>query len=314
MQAMVIEAFGGPEKLHLIDMQKPAPNADEVLIRAVYAGVNPVDWKIREGYLQSRLPHEFPIILGWDVAGTVEAVGKNVRDLKIGDEVFAYVRKPLVKWGTYAEYVVSTAKNVAKKPKNISFAEAAALPLVSLTAWQSIFDSAHLKKGETLFIQGGSGAVGSMAIQFAKYAGASVLATASTKKYEYVRKLGTDLAIDYKGNIVDQVKAAKKDGVDVVFDCVGGESFKKCLPCLKKGGRIISLIEHLEPAEAEKLGITANYVFVEPNGDQLLQIAQLIEENKIAPLPIEEMMLQDAGLAQEKVRSGAVMGKIVLKI
>jgi 2-desacetyl-2-hydroxyethyl bacteriochlorophyllide A dehydrogenase len=310
MKAIVIEQFGGPEMLHLKEVPKPTVQDGEVLIKTAYAGVNPVDRKIREGYLKDRIPHEFPTILGWDVAGTVVEAGKQVTALKVGDEVFSYVRKPLVKWGTYAEYVAFDAKDVAKKPKGLSFAEAAALPLVSLTAWQSVFDAAHLKKGETILIHGSSGGVGSMAVQFAKNAGAKVIATASLKKHEYVKKLGADLVLDYREDFVDPLK----EKVDVVFDCVGGEIFKKSLSCLKKGGRIVSILEKLDPTEAKNLQITAAYVFVAPNGNQLKSIAQLIEEKKIVPLHVEEMPLKDAAEAQEKLHSGAVFGKIVLKV
>lgn len=310
MKAIVIEEFGGSGKLLLKEMPKPIVEDHEVLIKVAFAGVNPVDWKITEGYLKERLPYEFPIILGWDASGTIVEVGKNVKNLKAGDEVFAYVRKPLLKWGAYAEYVSFDAKDVAKKPHGISFAEAAALPLVSLTAWQSIFDAAHLKKGETILIHGASGGVGSMAVQFAKNAGATVMATASSKKHDYVKKLGADLVIDYKKeNFNDRVK-----DVDVVFDCVGGETFKKSLACLKKCGRIVSILEHMDPAEAKKRGIEAYYVFVSPNGNQLKTIAQLIDQKKVVPPHVEEMPLKDASLALTKLRAGEVLGKLVLRI
>lgn len=311
MKAIVIERFGGPEALQLKEIPKPSIQENEVLIQAQYAGVNPVDWKIREGYLTDRVPHEFPVILGWDVSGTVVEAGKQVKGLKVGDEVFSYVRKPLLKWGAYAEYVSFEAKNVAKKPKDLSFAEAAGLPLVSLTAWQSVFDAAHLKKGETILIHGSSGGVGSMAVQFAKHAGAHVIGTASLKKHGYVKKLGADLVLDYREDFAGTFKENK---VDVVFDCVGGEMFKKSLSCLKQGGRIVSILEQMDPKEAKNLGIIVKYVFVNPNGEQLTTIAQLIEQKKVVPLPVEEMPLEEAAKAQEKLRSGGVFGKIVLKI
>lgn len=308
MRAMVIEEFGGPEKLHLMEVPKPEISDHEVLIHVAFAGVNPADWKAREGYFRDRVPHEFPIILGWDASGKIEAKGNNVKDLKIGDEVFAYVRKPLYKWGTYAEYVSFQSKDVVVKPKNLTLDQAAALPLVSLTAWQSIFDNAHLKKGETILILGGSGSVGTMAIQFAKHTGAKVIATASPQKFEHVKKFGADTVVDYHNDITKNVK-----DVDVVFDTVGGESFKQGLSCLKKGGRVVSILEHLDPNEARKLEITSHYVFVQPNGNDLEQIAQLLHQKKIMPLPTEIMPLEQAAQAQEKVRAGH-LGKIVLKI
>jgi NADPH:quinone reductase-like Zn-dependent oxidoreductase len=314
MKAIVVEKFGGVENVHMQDMPQPVPSDNEVLIKVAYAGVNPVDWKIREGYLKNMLPHEFPFIMGWDVSGTVVEAGKNVKNLRPGDEVYADARKPTVKWGTYSEYVTYDANNVAKKPKNISLKEAAALPIISLTAWQSLFDAIHLKKGETILIQGGSGGVGSMAIQFAKWVGAKVIATARPEKHSYIKNLGADAAIDYKGNVVEQVHTFAESGVDVVLDCVGGNAFSASLPCLKKGGRIVSILEHMDEKQAQNLGITATYVFIQPNGKQLTQIAELIEKGKIKPPHVEEMTLENASAAQEKLRSGKVLGKIVLKI
>lgn len=312
MKAMVLDSFHGELKVQ--EVPKPEPLAQEVLIHVAYAGVNPVDWKIREGYLEDRLPHEFPLILGWDVSGIVVSVGEKVQNLKVGDEVYSYVRKPLVKWGAYAEYVAFDAKDVVKKPKTLSLAQAAVMPLVSLTAWQSLFHAVHLKKGETILIQGGSGGVGSMAIQFAKNMGANVLVTAGSKKHEYVKRLGADLAIDYREDVVSRVKEHALQGVDVVFDCHGGESFKKGLSCLKKGGRIVSILEHLDPQQAHTMGIQAYYVFVTPSGKDLGAIKELVEQGKVVPPHIEEMSIRDASSALEKLRNGAVFGKIVLKV
>lgn len=148
MKAIVIKEFGGADKLTFTDVPKPETGANELLIEVRYAAVNPVDWKIREGYLKNFLPHEFPLIPGWDVSGSVVEVGQNVKHFKIGDEVFAYCRKPIVQWGTYAEFVSFDADNIALKPQNISFAQAAAIPLVGLTAWQALFEAARLKKGK----------------------------------------------------------------------------------------------------------------------------------------------------------------------
>ncbi len=315
MKAIVFHAFGGADQLRLEEIQKPVPGDNEALIKIAYAGVNPVDWKIREGYLQERIPHEFPIIPGWDVSGTVTEIGKAVKNIKIGDEVYAYARKLLVKWGTYAEYIALEAQHVAIKPKNISFAEAAAVPLASLTAWQSLFDAAHFQSDETILITAGSGGVGSVAIQLAKNAGAKkIAALASPKNYDHVKKLGADIVIDYKADFVSLLKEHFKEGVDVVFDCAEGETFKKSLSSIKHGGRIVSILEKIDLIEATKLQITAHYVFVEPNGEELKAIATLIEENKIASSPIEEMPLKNAADAQEKLRLGKVLGKLVLKI
>jgi NADPH:quinone reductase-like Zn-dependent oxidoreductase len=313
MKAIAIERFGGVDKLAVTELPQPQPASNEVLMQVLYTSVNPVDWKIREGYLKDRLPHQFPLIPGWDAAGIVSGVGKNVKGFKIADEVFAYCRKPIVQWGTYAEYVAFDAENVAHKPKNISFAQAAAIPLVGLTAWQALFDAAKLKKGEKILIHAGAGGVGSMAIQFAKFAGAYVLTTASSSNHAYVKKLGADIAIDYNQGFVNQVKSAAPEGLDVVLDCIGGQTLRDSIALLKPKGRLISILEPVDPSLAAKHKITSSYVFVSPNGKELTEIAQLISQDKVRPPHIEEMPLEEAARAQEKNRQGHSKGKIVLK-
>lgn len=315
MKAMVIESFGDVEKLHLDQVPTPQPADHEVQIQILYTGVNPVDWKIREGYLKNRLPHEFPIILGWDAAGIVTAVGKNVKKFKKGDEVFAYCRKPTVKWGTYAEYTCFDADNVSLKPKNISFAQAAALPLAGLTAWQALFDFAKLKKGETILIHAGAGGVGGLAIQFAKNAGAHVITTASTANHDYVKKLGADHAIDYrKTDFGKELKKIAPQGVDVVFDTIGGDTLRQSTDLLKPQGRLVSIIEQLDPKVAQEKNIRFGYVFVSPNGQQLNQIGELIEQSKVVPPNIQELPLAEARKAQELSQKGHTKGKLVLKV
>ena len=315
MRAITIENFGGVEKLQIAEMPKPNPSDDEIQMQVLYAAVNPVDWKIREGYLKERLPHEFPLILGWDAAGIVSATGQNVKNFKVGDEVFAYCRKPIIQWGTYAEFVCVDAHHVALKPKNITFAQAASIPLVSLTAWQALFDSVKLKKGESILIHAGAGGVGSMAIQFAKNAGAKVYTTASEKNRHYVEKLGADEIIDYtQGGFLTQMKKIAPEGVDVIFDTVGGNTLRESLQVIKPKGRLVSIVERVDPSIASKHDIQCSYLFVAPNGAQLTQIANLISQYKIVVPHIEEMKLVDASKAQEKVRAGHTQGKIVLKV
>ncbi|MDR3624467.1 MAG: NADP-dependent oxidoreductase [Chlamydiales bacterium] len=315
MRAIVIEEFGGAEQLKLKDVEIPTPNEQEVQIEVFYAGVNPVDWKIREGLLKERLPHKFPLILGWDVAGKITQVGRDVKELKVGDSVFAYTRKPVAQFGTYAEYVCFDAKDVAIKPKNISFAESSAIPLITLTAWQSLFDAAKLKRGESILIHAGSGGVGSVAIQLAKYAGAKVYTTASKHKHEYVKSLGADVVIDYTDeSFVEVVKSHEKNGVDVVFDCVGSDTCEQSLHVIKSGGRLVSILEHVDKKTAEEYEIEAFYVFVAPNGKELKEIAGLIEQGRLRPPLVQERPLREAKMAQEELQLGKVTGKIVLKV
>lgn len=313
MKAVIIEGFGGPENLKITHLKTPQPEPGEVQIQIAYTAVNPVDWKIRTGLLEKRVPHHFPAIPGWDAAGVISAVGQNVKKFKVGDAVFAYCRKPVVQWGTYAEYVCVDAENVAYKPANLSFAQAAAIPLAGLTAWQSLFDAAGLKKNESVLIQAGAGGVGSLAIQFAKNAGAFILTTAQECNHDYVKRLGANVAIDYRGESVSEaIKKAVPDGLDVVFDTLGKDAYKESFSYLKPGGRLVSLLEQPDAALEEKYKAKALYVFVKPNGEELQEIADLIQNGKVLPIQIQEMPLEKAAEAQEMSRTGHVQGKIVL--
>lgn len=315
MKAMVIQEFGSVEQLHFENLPTPKPADNEVQIEILYTSVNPVDWKICEGLLKGRLPHEFPLIPGWDAAGVVAAVGKNVKKFKTGDEVYAYCRKPTVQWGTYAEFVCFDAENVALKPKSINFAQAAAIPLVALTAWQALFDVAKLKKGETILIHAGAGGVGSLAIEFAKNAGAKVFTTASKSNFDYVKKLGADVVIDYKTqDFAQEIKKQVPAGLEVILDTIGGKTLEQSLDLLKPQGRIVSIVAQVDPAVAKQKNIQFGYVFVRPNGQQLKLIADLIDTGKIAAPNIVEMPLSEATKACEMNMQGHTRGKIVLKV
>lgn len=315
MKAIFIEDFGGPEQLKNGQLTIPLPGSGEVQIKIAYTAVNPVDWKVRLGLLQKRIPHHFPLIPGWDAAGIISALGSHVTKFKVGDAVFAYCRKSIVQNGTYAEYVCHPADEVVLKPQILSFAQAAALPLGSLTAWQALFDAANLKKGETVLIQAGAGGVESLAVQFAKEAGAYVITTARAAHHPYVKSLGADLIIDYQTHsILEEVKKIDPMGLDVVFDLLGGETLKESFSLLKIGGRLVSIVEQPDPELAKNFQVSPFYLFASPNGKQLQYIADLIQAGKIAPIQIQEMPLDKAAEAQEKVREGHVQGKIVLHV
>lgn len=314
MKAITIEKFGGTKQVKMADVPTPMPMDNEVQIAVSNAAVNPVDWKICDGMMKA-LPYEFPIILGWDAAGTVSAVGKNVRNFKVGDQVFAYCRKPQVKWGTFAEYVCVDERQVAKKPKNLSFAQASSIPLCGLTAWQALFDFGKLKKGETVLIHAGCGGVGSMAVQIAKNAGARVITTASKKNHDYVKNLGADILIDYTTeNFQERVKKECPQGVDLVIDTIGGQTCSTSMNLLKTGGRLVSLLEKFEKSKTYPNNISCYSMFVEPKGTQLQQIAELMNQGKIKAPNIQEMKLEEAAQALEKNRTGHTCGKIVLKV
>lgn len=315
MKAIVIESYGGPEQLKLVDTKIPEPQDHEVQIQVEYAAINPVDWKIREGLLERMIPCRFPAILGWDVSGTITAVGKKVKQFKLGDAVFSYCRRPEVHSGTYAEYTCVEEDHIALKPENITFAQSSAVPLAALTAWQALHEAVKLKKGETILVHAGAGGVGSFAIQIAKLLGAHVYTTASSNHQLYVNQLGAEVAIDYhKKNFVQAIKELHPKGIDAVFDCIGGDTLKESYKVLKPKGRLVSIVERPNEADAKEHQVEALFVFVRPDGKQLKEIAELITKGKIQAPHIEEYRLEDAAKAQEKLQAGHTEGKIVLKV
>jgi NADPH:quinone reductase-like Zn-dependent oxidoreductase len=308
MKAVVIHEYGGPETLKYEDVPQPEPKQDQLLIRVIAAGVNPVDGMIRSGMFDKEGHRAFPIILGGDIAGIVEKVGSNVTKFKSGDPIFAYVS--LDNSGGYAQYALVTEREAAPKPESLSYVEAAAVPIVALTAWQALIDSAKLKSGQTVLIHGGSGGVGSFAIQIAKAHGAKVIATASTANQELLKQLGADVAIDYTTQNFEDIA---KD-VDVVLDSIGKDTLARSYGVVKKGGIIVSLVARPDPVELEKHGIRGKALDVEPNSDELTEIGKLIDGKKINVIVSQTFPLSEARKAQEKVATGHTRGKIVLKV
>ena len=315
MKAALIHSFEGSENVTIEEVATPIPKEHEVQIAVKYAGVNPVDWKITDGLLQTRMKHQFPIILGWDVSGEISQVGKEITHLKVGDPVFAYCRKEIIHDGSYAEYICLAADNVIIKPKNITFAQAASVPLSALTAWQSLFDTAHLNSKEEILIHAGAGGVGGFAIQFAKLVGAHVITTTSAANFDYVKKFGADEIIDYvKENFVDAIHKKHPNGVDVVYDTVGGNTLQASYLAAKEGGRLITIAGVVDRTLTASHHLTADLYFVHPDGKELTKIASLLEEKKILPPHIQEMPFDSVVLALRKIREGHTQGKIVLKI
>lgn len=315
MKAIVIDSFGGPEKLREAEVPKPVPGRREILIEVAAAGVNPVDWMIREGMLADMFPHEFPLIPGWDAAGTVSAAGSDVGRFRPGDRVFAYCRKPKVRHGAYCEFVAVDEATAAPMPRNITFAQAASIPLAGLTAWQSLFGAAGLSENGRILVHAGAGGVGSLAIQLARHAGAKVYTTARAPGHDYVKSLGAHVAIDYrKENFARVLGKREPGGIDVVFDTVGGHVQDESFKVLKPGGTLVSIVSIPDAAEARRHGVKGAFVFVEPSGEQLRGIAALVEDGSVRPPEIYEMLLADAAKAQELSRTGHVRGKIVLRV
>jgi NADPH2:quinone reductase len=313
MKAIAINEFGGRDKLQFMDLPMPEIKPGEILVKVKTAGVNPVDWKIREGYIKDLFPYEFPIILGWDAAGIVEQAGPEVTLFKEGDEIFAYCRKPMVQGGAYAEYIVLEEEHAAIKPKNTSFEEAASIPLAALTAYQSLFDAAKLQSGETVLIHAAAGGVGGFGVQLARDRGATVWGTASGHSSEYVQDLGGDRVVDYlQVDFREAVRSEYPDGVDVVFDCVGGEVLQKSTDIVKKGGRLISIVD--DPAGLDRADIHSDFVFVAPNSSQLAELAQMVEQGRLKTSlsQVFPFGLEEARRAHELSESGRTRGKMVL--
>ena len=306
MKAIVLHEYGGPEVLKYEDAPRPEPKENEVLVRVMAAGVNPVDALIRSGKYAKVFGTNLPLVPGYDIAGVVEKIGTKVAKLKVGDAVYAY---PM--WGGgYAEYAVATDGEAALKPKSISFVEAAGVPLAALTAWQALIDVAKIDKGQTVLIHGGSGGVGGFAIQIAKARGAKVIATASTSNQDLLKQLGADVAIDYTKQKFEDV--AKN--VDVVLDSVGKDTLARSYGVVKKGGFIASLVAKPDQAELDKYGIRGAPISVKPNASELAEITKLIDEKKIKPIVSQVLPLTEAVKAQEQAATHHTRGKIVLKI
>jgi NADPH:quinone reductase-like Zn-dependent oxidoreductase len=308
MKAIVIYEYGGPEVLKYEDAPRPEPKADQILIRVIAAGVNPVDGMIRSGMFAKDGNGAFPMVLGGDIAGIVESVGNKITKFKAGDPVFAYVS--LDSGGGYAQYAVVPEHDAAPKPESLTFVEAAGVPIVALTAWQALNDTAKLNAGQTVLIHGGSGGVGSFAIQIAKARGAKVIATASTANQDLLKQLGADVAVDYTKQKFEEI--AK--GVDVVLDSVGKDTLTRSYGVVKKGGIIVSLVARPNQSELEKHGIRGVALSVEPNSGELTQIGKLIDDKKIRVIVSQTFPLSEARKAQEQVASGHTRGKIVLKV
>jgi NADPH:quinone reductase-like Zn-dependent oxidoreductase len=308
MKAVRIHEFGGPEVMRYEDVPRPEPGADEVLIRVYAAGVNPIDWKVRSGYMKEMFRNRLPMILGVDMAGVVEKVGGDITGYKAGDEVYGYLGVP--HGGTYAEYVAAGASAVAPKPASLDFLQAASMPLVSLVGWQTLFDTAHLEKGQTVLIHGASGGVGHMAVQLAKWRGARVIGTASAKNADFLKSLGVDEVIDYH---MTKFEDAVHD-VDVVLDTIAGDTQQRSYKIMKKGGIMVSTLGIENPDEAAKYGVRATGFMSQPNGTELSQIARLVDRGKLKPTVSTVMPLKEVVKAHELSETGHVRGKIVLKV
>ena len=305
MRAIRFHDYGGPETLVLDQVERPTPKEGEVLMKVHAAGVNPVDWKIRAGYLKQFMPIQLPFIPGNDVAGTVETLGTGAARFTPGQAVYGNVMG-----GAYAEYVALPAEKLVSKPESLSFEEAASVPVGALTARYALVDLADVRAGQTVLIHGGAGGVGLFAVQMARAMGARVIATASAGNLDFVRSLGAETVIDYRAA---QFESAVHD-VDMVLDTIGGEVEDRSWQVLKKGGILVSIVGLPSEEQAATHGVRAAAVRTAFTGEQLRAINALIEDGKVKPEVGPTFRLAEAAKAQTLSQEGHGRGRIVLRI
>ena len=306
MLAVQIQRFGGPEVLTVHEIATPVPADGELLVRVEAAGVNPVDTGARSGRAAALTAAEPPYIPGFDISGEVVATGPGVSGFDIGDAVYAML--DLRRGGGYAQYTLVKQSEVADRPANLTHQEAASLPLVALTAWQALFDTADLQAGETVLIHGGAGGVGSIAVQLAKWRGARVIATASDYNQAFLRELGVDVPVDYRNQRFEDFAT----DVDVVLDTVGGDTQVRSLSVLRPGGILVSLVGLTTEAQNPPPGIRAVAILVRPDGEQLSQIGQLLETEILQPVVSYRFDFSAAPEAHRQSETRRTRGKIVL--
>lgn len=332
MKAFIVNQYSKKDKLQLVEMPEPVLHDNDVLVQVYAAGVNVLDSKIRNGEFKLILPYKIPFVLGHDVAGIVIKVGTRVQQFKAGDEVYA--RPADHRIGTFAEYIAINEKDVAIKPQRLTMEEAASIPLVGLTAWQALIEKAHLKKGQKVFIQAGSGGVGTFAIQLAKHMGATVATTTSTANIDLVKSLGADIVIDYKK---DDFEKILKD-YDVVLNSQDTKTLEKSLRVLKPGGKLISISGPLDPGFAIEIGspwyvslitrllsyrirkkakrrqVSYAFLFMKANGSQLNEITSLINAGIIQPVMDKVFPFEATNDALTYIEKGRAKGKVVVRV
>lgn len=309
MKAASYDHFGSTGNIRVGMLPLPGIGEGEVLIQIRAAGVNPVDAAVLHGYLKDHVPHSFPVIPGWDMAGVVVERGFSARRFKAGDEVYAYARRPVIQYGTFAQYIILPESYLALKPKKLSWMEAGGIPLAGLTAYQSLFDAGHLEKGQVVMILGASGGVGSMAIQLAKSAEATVIAVASEKNHDYMKELGAAMTVDYHNpGMIQQVRERFK-GVDLIFDCISGETLTKCLPLLKPSGMLVSILNR--GTELDR-SIRFQYVFVEPDATELMHLSELADKGQLRVHISRQYSLEETAKALDEIQTHHTTGKLII--
>lgn len=332
MKAYTIKRYSKKDKLQLVEVPEPIVKENEVLVQIHATGLNPLDAKLKTGEFKVLLPYKFPLILGHEMAGVITKVGSQVNRFKVGDEVFA--RPADFHIGTFAEYIAVNENDLALKPKNISMEQAASIPLVALTVWQAFVEKAKLRKGQKVFIQAGSGGVGTIAIQLAKHLGATVATTTSANNLELVKSLGADIVIDYKTQDFETIL----NDYDLVLNSQDDKTLEKSLRILGKGGLVISIsgppdvvfasanglniflktvmffLTRKVRKQAKQLGVDYSFLFMHADGKQLSEIGSLIDGNVIRPVVDTVFSFEQMNEAISYVQSGRAKGKVIVKV
>lgn len=306
MRAVVARRYGGPEALELMEIDKPEPGVGSVLIRVKAAGVNPVDWHVVAGHLDSILKVSLPLVPGFDVAGVIEGVGPGVTEFSVGDEVFGYVRTEHVQYGTYAEFVAAPVHTLARKPASLTWQQAAGLPLVGLTALQSL-SRVGARSGETVLVHAAAGGVGSVAVQIAVARGARAIGTASERNHEFLRSLGAEPVV-YGDGLAERVRELAPGGVDAAVDCVGGDAVAVSQELLKDHSRVASIVD---PDVIQRGG---HQVWTQPVPADLAALASLADAGELTVHIDRVLPLAEAADAFRLSQTGRVRGKIVLGV
>lgn len=304
MQAIRIHEYGDAGRLQLEEISRLSVTDDQVLVRVRDAGVNPIDWKIREGYLKQVMPAQFPLTLGQDFAGEVAQLGKSVDRFHVGDRVFGFAQ------GAYAEYVAAPLSTVAAIPDAVDFSTAAALPTAGLTALQIIRDVVNARSGMTILIHGAGGGVGSFASQIARNSGANVIGAATGVDLDYLKSIGVAQVIDYKRERFEE-RVGKVDGV---VDLVGGETLARSYAVVKSGGVLATTVQPIDESAASRAGIRAVHVIMRRNSADLARLADMVAKGAVQPRLAQTLSLSQAKEAQELTENGSTHGKVILKV
>lgn len=307
MKAISYARYGGPEVLEYGEVDDPRVGPDSVLVKVRAAAVNPVDWKCREGHLDQVLAPVFPVIPGWDVSGVVVRPGAAVPEFAAGDEVIGYVREDFLSRGTFAEYVAAPVRALARKPRNLSFEEAAGLPLAGLTAYQVLHGALEVKRAETVLVHAAAGGVGSLAVQLAVHLGARVIGTASEHNHDFVRELGGE-PVSYGEGLAERVRGLAPAGVDAVFDTVGGDALEVSANLLAPGGRLASIVDN---GVVDRGG---RYCFVRPDPRDLGHLSELAEQGVVSVHVSKTFPLERTADAHRLNQEGRTRGKIVVTV